>query len=396
MPFMILLKPQSHLWCFCSAAGHTHTTASGLSSESGAVNGAVDGRFALKGCALPLSKYHTYSINFQLFLSSTSQRVDTPTLITPLLSGGFYAAVVGVRSLKMNGASRLDRLEAGGISGALQAERDKQPGPGPSSSAAQQSCFESCAQNLDRPELWNRPDDQVGPAAGAAEPCHPLQRRAACHPLLSRLALPLLALSRRKQPQTCRSNPLSTSTPLRTTQQKKTLPEQWRTIHSRWRFVTALVPYLGPPIHTLNHIFFPVASVVLLCVAIKFADGKIGWELDILNNFSLLFRYSSFVLSLLLAFRLNRTCESLSGAARRAMDAQSGRFEGPQGGRFHPLHLPLSLPPPASTLPQLSAAAPAADDRWWQARCAFGGIGGGVGNVVRQVATWTDDPVLIK
>lgn len=36
------------------------------------------------------------------------------------------------------------------------------------------------------------------------------------------------------------------------------------------------------------------------------------------------------------------------------------------------------------------------DDRWWSARCAFGGIGGGVGNIVRQVATWTDDPVIIN
>lgn len=56
-----------------------------------------------------------------------------------------------------------------------------------------------------------------------------------------------------------------------------------------------------------------------------------------------LFRYSSFVLSLLLAFRANRTY-----------------------------------------------------DRWWQARCAWGGIGGGIVNVVRQVATWHDDPVYIR
>jgi hypothetical protein len=34
-------------------------------------------------------------------------------------------------------------------------------------------------------------------------------------------------------------------------------------------------------------------------------------------------------------------------------------------------------------------------DRWWQARSAFGGIGGGLINIVRQVATYTDDPVLI-
>jgi hypothetical protein len=34
-------------------------------------------------------------------------------------------------------------------------------------------------------------------------------------------------------------------------------------------------------------------------------------------------------------------------------------------------------------------------DRWWQARSAFGGIGGGLVNIVRQISTYTDDPVLI-
>jgi predicted membrane chloride channel (bestrophin family) len=35
-------------------------------------------------------------------------------------------------------------------------------------------------------------------------------------------------------------------------------------------------------------------------------------------------------------------------------------------------------------------------DRWWQARCAFGGIGGGLINIVRQVATYSNDTVLIR
>jgi predicted membrane chloride channel (bestrophin family) len=34
-------------------------------------------------------------------------------------------------------------------------------------------------------------------------------------------------------------------------------------------------------------------------------------------------------------------------------------------------------------------------DRWWQARSAYGGIGGGLTNIVRQISTYTDDPVLI-
>ncbi|KAI8462924.1 MAG: Bestrophin, RFP-TM, chloride channel-domain-containing protein [Monoraphidium minutum] len=130
---------------------------------------------------------------------------------------------------------------------------------------------------------------------------------------------------------------------LRPDDSKKTLPEQWAFLHSRWRFATALVPYLGPPTHTLSHVLFPVLAVMAVCVGIKLAEGKVTWELDQYNNYALLFRYSSFVLSLLLAFRLNRTY-----------------------------------------------------DRWWAARCAFGGIGGGVGNLVRQVATYSDDPLLIR
>lgn len=35
-------------------------------------------------------------------------------------------------------------------------------------------------------------------------------------------------------------------------------------------------------------------------------------------------------------------------------------------------------------------------DRWWQARCSFGAVTGGAANIVRQVATWSDDPVLIR
>ena len=49
-------------------------------------------------------------------------------------------------------------------------------------------------------------------------------------------------------------------------------------------------------------------------------------------------------------------------------------------------------------MPLLATAAAAQNrtyDRWWQARSAFGGIGGGLINVVRQVATYTDDPVLL-
>lgn len=45
--------------------------------------------------------------------------------------------------------------------------------------------------------------------------------------------------------------------------QKKTLPQQWHRIHSSWRFLHALLPYLGPPIYTLHHIFVPVLTVMV-------------------------------------------------------------------------------------------------------------------------------------
>lgn len=78
-------------------------------------------------------------------------------------------------------------------------------------------------------------------------------------------------------------------------------------MRSRWRYVTALFPYLGPPLFSLRRTWIPVASVMLMCVGIEMANGRIAWQLDQQNNFATLFRYSSFVLSLLLAFRANRT-----------------------------------------------------------------------------------------
>jgi hypothetical protein len=90
--------------------------------------------------------------------------------------------------------------------------------------------------------------------------------------------------------------------------QKKTLPDQWARIHSQWRYARGLLCYVGPPTHTLRHILWPVAAVMAVCVGIKLADGKVTWQLDQYNNYAVLFRYSSFVLSLLLAYRANRTC----------------------------------------------------------------------------------------
>lgn len=86
--------------------------------------------------------------------------------------------------------------------------------------------------------------------------------------------------------------------------QKKTLPDQWRLHRTGWRFLSALVPYLGPPTHSLARVFFPALSVMLMCGIIKLADGKIAWKLDQLNYAHTLYRSSSFMLSLLLSLRL--------------------------------------------------------------------------------------------
>lgn len=87
-------------------------------------------------------------------------------------------------------------------------------------------------------------------------------------------------------------------------QQRKTLPGQWHLHQSSWRYLNALVPYLGPPINTLARIWAPLMSVLGLCLLIELLDGKLAWKLDEQNFALTLYRSSSFVLSLLLAFRL--------------------------------------------------------------------------------------------
>jgi hypothetical protein len=44
--------------------------------------------------------------------------------------------------------------------------------------------------------------------------------------------------------------------------QKKTLPDQWQLRTSSRRFLTSLVPYLGPPTFTLARIWAPFAAGV--------------------------------------------------------------------------------------------------------------------------------------
>lgn len=99
---------------------------------------------------------------------------------------------------------------------------------------------------------------------------------------------------------------------------KKTLPEQWHLHKTNWRYLNALVPYLGPPTNTLAHIWFPLLSVMMMSVMIKLVDGHIAWSLDKQNFALTLYRSSSFVLSLLLAFRLVGLVWGLSACTLKA------------------------------------------------------------------------------
>lgn len=121
-----------------------------------------------------------------------------------------------------------------------------------------------------------------------------------------------------------------------------------------------------------------------------------GLQLDQYNNYSRMYRYSSFVLSLLLAFRLNRTYDRRACLESRLVLPRRARasrlFCQPTAAldpscSHQPANPILTLEPPIPHRPCLAR-------RWWNARCAFGGIGGGVVNVLRQVVTWNDDPVL--
>ena len=46
--------------------------------------------------------------------------------------------------------------------------------------------------------------------------------------------------------------------------QDKTLAPQWRQHMTRWRYVHALFPYLGPPAHSLCRIFWPLCAVMII------------------------------------------------------------------------------------------------------------------------------------
>uniref|UniRef100_A0A7R9Z3M3 Uncharacterized protein n=1 Tax=Chlamydomonas euryale TaxID=1486919 RepID=A0A7R9Z3M3_9CHLO len=88
----------------------------------------------------------------------------------------------------------------------------------------------------------------------------------------------------------------------------KTRPPQWRMLNSEAAYMQAFFCYLGPPSHVLWNIKWPwlVTVLVSLWVVLR-QDLADGWDRhSILKD---TFRSTSFAMSLLLAFRLNRTYE---------------------------------------------------------------------------------------
>lgn len=88
------------------------------------------------------------------------------------------------------------------------------------------------------------------------------------------------------------------------------MPEQWHLHRSQWRYVNALVPYFGPPTFTFKRVWAPFCAVMVLCAIIKVIEGRISWKLDHNNHSFKIYSSSSFMLSLLIAFRLVRAAES--------------------------------------------------------------------------------------
>ncbi|GAX74842.1 hypothetical protein CEUSTIGMA_g2288.t1 [Chlamydomonas eustigma] len=116
----------------------------------------------------------------------------------------------------------------------------------------------------------------------------------------------------------------------------------WQKLRSQWRFLQALFCYLGPPSHVLFNIKWPVLCVMLVCALHqKRLDGLlVGENLKKLMDYA--YRYSTFAMSLLLAFRINRTYE-----------------------------------------------------RWKEARASMAAVVNGLLNLFSQAATWIRDPVMI-
>eukprot|EP00798_Chlamydomonas_sp_ICE-L_P005317 gene5317-18562_t len=84
----------------------------------------------------------------------------------------------------------------------------------------------------------------------------------------------------------------------------KSSAKEWEMMHSQWRFVQALFCYIGPPSHVLWNVKWPWLFSMLVAAGVQIFK-HLDRELDLpqlIQSFSI----TSFAMSLLLAFKLNR------------------------------------------------------------------------------------------
>eukprot|EP00775_Hariotina_reticulata_P013776 gene13776-13897_t len=127
----------------------------------------------------------------------------------------------------------------------------------------------------------------------------------------------------------------------------KTRPQEWCALQSEWRFLHATLFYLGPPSHILWHIKYPLLLNMAIAVLITadqvrqyYKQASILPELAdhiVFNSF----RLTTFVMALLMAFRVNRTY-----------------------------------------------------DRWWTGRQSFAGVGNAGLTLSMQAMQWVPDPAI--
>ena len=86
----------------------------------------------------------------------------------------------------------------------------------------------------------------------------------------------------------------------------RTREPEWKQLQSELRYLQALFPYLGPPNYVLWSVKYPVLAVLLISGALLVANRYGLTVADTNNSFKTAFGFSTFAMSLLLAFRINR------------------------------------------------------------------------------------------
>ena len=96
---------------------------------------------------------------------------------------------------------------------------------------------------------------------------------------------------------------------------KKTLATEWDALRSEWRYVSAVLCYLGPPAHILWSIKWPMLLITVEVLGIYFAPESVNrWIDDDRETYITAFRICSFAMSLLLASRVNNVIQRFNQA----------------------------------------------------------------------------------